>query len=309
MLAVVASESAVDGGMGLEARAALATWARRLTPLAWLFVVLAAADLVLRLLWLPGPAELTTTLAGIAHAAAHALIVLLPAAVLSAEPRAWRKARPIILGVLTLAGTELVSLAAQVYRASLVAPDTAAAERLPGETLGDLLRFALAIGALAGPVLLAVGLAWLLRGRLGVPALRPTPTRLTILALGAAVAGIELLQVLGERGPVHRLDVVCGAVYALVVVAWAGLAAVAIPPASDVGPGRRGRLLLATGALAFVAASALSLVNTFVLDGSIAISAGFFLLSPLLGTIGVALLVAGLAARPQGPEAALVEAA
>jgi hypothetical protein len=294
----------VDDGSARGEPSEAAAWARRLTPLAWLFVILAGLDLLQRLLSLPGPMELTTGVAAVARAVSHALIVLLPAAVLVGEPTAWRARRLVLVGALTLAGAELGAVLLQAYGASLLAPDTAGAERLPGESLGDLIRFALVLAWLVGPVLLGFGLARRLRGAGSGPSMRPTPARLFVLALGIIISGLEILQVLGLRGPLHRLDVVTGVVGALLAVAWAYVAAVALPDVATPVSARRGRMALAAGALAFVAASALSIVNTAVLDGLVDLPSGFFALSSVLSGVGAVLLIAGFAAGLPDPETA-----
>jgi len=299
----VARGSVVHDGMTRSRRSVASAWVRRLTPLAWLFVVVAGLDLVQRLLWLPAPATLTTSLAGIVRAFSPALLILLPAAVLVGEPTAWRTSRLILIGALTLVGAELVGLAWRIHWESAVAPAIAATERVPDEPLGDAIRLVVAVARLAGPVLLGVGLSRLLRNRDAAATARPTLGGLVAIALGVAVAGSQLLGVLGERGPLHRLEVVAGVFAALVAIAWAGLAAVALPSASTDRPSRRGRIALATGALLFVAASALSIVNAAALDGRVELPSGFFVLSSLLSGVGAVLLIAGFAAGLPSPDA------
>jgi hypothetical protein len=300
----IARESLVHNGILRRGRSGADAWVRRLTPLAWLFAVLAGLDLVQRLFWLPVPPTLTTSLAGIARAVSPALVVLLPTAVLVGEPTAWRTSRLILIGALTLVGAEFVGLAWRIYWESAVAPAIAAAERVPGEPLGDVVRLVVAFARLAGPVLLAVGLSRLLRNRAATLSTRPTVGAMVVIALGAAVAGSQLLAVLGQGGPLHRLEVVAGVLAALVAIAWAYLAAIAVPGASTDRPSRRGRIVLATGALAFIAASALSIVNTAALAGLVEVPSGFFVLSSVLSGVGAVLLIAGFAAGLPSTDAA-----
>jgi hypothetical protein len=300
----VARESVVHDEMTRSRRSDVGAWVRRLTPLAWLFVAVAGLDLVQRLLWLPVPPTLSTSLAGIVRAFSPAFVVLLPAAVLVGEPTAWRTSRLLLVGALTLAGAELLGLVWRIYWESAVASAVAAAERVPGEPLDDVVRLVVAVARLAGPVLLAVGLSRLLRNRDAAATARLTLGGLVAIALGVAVAGTQLLEVLGQRGPLHRLEVVAGVFAGLVAVAWAGLAAVALPSASTDRPSRRGRIALATGALFFVAASALSIVNVAALDGRVELPSGFFVLSSLLSGVGAVLLIAGFAAGLPSPDAA-----
>jgi hypothetical protein len=289
-------EPVVHKGISRRWRSGAGAWVRRLTPLAWLFVVLAGLDLVQRLLWLPLPPTLTTSLAGIVRAVSPALVVLLPVAVLVGEPTAWRTSRLLLIGALTLVGAELLGLVWRIYWESAVAPAVAAIERAPGEPLGDAIRLVVALARLAGPLLLGVGLSRLLRNRTAAPSARPTVGAIVVLALGVAVAGSQLLAVLGQGGPVHRLEVVAGVLAALVAIAWAYLAAVALPNASTDRPSRRGRIELAMGALAFVATSALSIVNAAALAGLVEFPSGFFVLSSVLSGVGTILLIAGFAA-------------
>jgi hypothetical protein len=305
----VAGRSVVEDGMARDSGGGALDWTRRLTPLAWLFVVLAGLDLAQRLLWLPASSELTNGIAAVTGAIARALLVLLPAAVLVGDPAAWRERRLVIGGALAICGAELVSLAVQVYRSAILAPDAPSSERVAGEVLGDLLRFALVVAWLAGVAALGAGLARRYRGRAAGPTWRPAPATLVIIALGAATAIIELLQVLGDHGPVHRLDVVAGAVASLVVVAWAYVAAVTLPDGATVAEDRRARTLLASAALLFVAASALGIVNAGVLDEIVGLPTGFFILSPLLSVAGAILFVLGLAVRARVADAAPAEAA
>jgi hypothetical protein len=313
----VARESVVNHGMPPRGRSRAGAWVRRLTPLAWLFVVLAGLDLVQRLLWLPVPPTLTTSLAGIARAVSPALVVVLPAAVLVGEPTAWRTSRLILVGALALVGAEFLGLAWRIYWASAVAPAVTATERAPTEPLSDLIQLVVALARLAGPILLGVGLSRLLRDRAAAPSERPTVGALVVIALGTAVAGNQLLAVLGEHGPLHRLEVVAGVFAALVAIAWACLAAVALPRASTDRPSRRGRIMLAIGALAFVATAALSIVNAAAIEGLVEVPSGFFVLSSVLSGVGAILLIAGFAAgvpssdaadaRAPGSDRALVE--
>lgn len=303
LVSFVARESVVHNGMTHRGRFGAGAWVRRLTPLAWLFVVLAGLDLVQRLLWLPVPPTLTTSLAGIVRAFSPALLVLLPAAVLVGEPTAWRTSRLILIGALTLVGAELLGLAWRIYWESAVAPAVAATERVPGEPLGDVIRLVVALARLAGPVLLGVGLSRLFRNRAAAPSARPTVGAIVVIALGAAVAGSQLLGVLGQRGPLHRLEVVAGVLAALVAIAWAYLAAVALPGASTDRPSRRGRIVLAMGALAFVATSALSIVNAAALAGLVELPSGSFVLSSVLSGVGAVLLIAAFAAGLQSSDA------
>ena len=304
----VARESVVHNGMTRRGRSGAGAWVRRLTPLAWLFVALAGLDLVQRLLWLPVPPTLTTSLAGIVRAVSPALVVLLPAAVLVGEPRAWRTGRLILIGTLTLVGAELLGLAWRIYWESAVASAIAATERAPVEPLDDVIRLVVALSRLAGPVLLGVGLSRLLRNRASAPSARPTVGALLVIALGAVVAGSQLLGVLGQRGPLHRLEVVVGVFAALVAIAWAYLAAVALPGASTDRPPRRGRIVLAAGALAFVATSALSIVNAAALYGLVELPSGFFVLPSVLSGVGAVLLIAGFAAGLPSSDAAELRA-
>jgi hypothetical protein len=270
-------------------------WIRRITPLAWMFVVVAGLDLVQRLLWLPAPAALTTGLAGIVRAFSPALMLLLPAAILVAEPTARRTARLLLVGTLTLVGAELIGLVWRMYTESAAASALVAAERVPGEPLDDVVRLVVAVARLAGPVLLAVGLARLLRDRNPGPRARLTVAAVVLIGLGIVVAGAQLLAVLGEHGPLHRLEVVAGVLAALAAVAWACLAAVALPSASTDRSHRLGRVALALGAALFVASSALSIVNAVALDGRVELPTGFFVLSALLSGVGAVLLIVGFA--------------
>lgn len=296
----VARESVVHDGMTRSRRSVFRSWVRRLTPLAWLFVVLAGLDLVQRLLWLPVPPMPTTSLAGIVRAFSPALVVLLPAAVLVGQPTAWRTSRLLLIGALTLAGAEILGLAWRIYTVSAVASAVAAAERVPGEPLDDVARLVVAVARLAGPVLLGLGLSRLLRNRDVAATARPTLGGLVAIALGVVVAGAQLLEVLGQRGPLHRLEVVAGVLATLVAIAWAYLAAVALPGASADGPSRRTHIALTMGALALVATSALSFVNTAALDGLVELPSGFFVLSAVLSGVGAILLIAGFAAGLPG---------
>jgi hypothetical protein len=304
LVSFAARESVVHDGMTRSRRSVASGWVRRLTPLAWLFVVVAGLDLVQRLLWLPAPPTLTTSLAGIVRAFSPALLILLPAAVLVGEPTAWRTGRLILIGALTLAGAELVALAWRISWESTAASAVAAAQRVPGEPLDDWVRLIVAVARLAGPILLAVGLSRLLRNRAAGPSARPTLGGLVAIALGVAVTGTQLLGVLGERGPLHRLEVVAGVFAALVAVAWACLVAVALPSASTNRSSRPGRIALASGALLFVAASALSIVNAAALDGRVELPSGFFVLSSLLSGVGAVLLIAGFATGLPSADAA-----
>jgi hypothetical protein len=292
----VARESVVHDGMTRSRRSVATGWVRRLTPLAWLFVVVAGLDLVQRVLWLPAPPTLTTSLAGIVRAFSPALLILLPAAVLVGEPTAWRTDRPVLIGTLTIAGAELVGLVWRIYVESAAASAVAAAQRVPSEPLDDVVRLVVAVARLAGPVLLGIGLSRLLRNRQVAATARPTLGGLVAIALGVAVAGTQLLEVLGQRGPLHRLEVVAGVLAALVAIAWAYLAAVALPSASTDRSSRTGRIALATGALLFVAASALSIANTVALEGLVELPSGFFVLSSVLSGVGAVLLILGFAA-------------
>ncbi len=297
-------ESVVHSTMTRRGRSGAGAWVRRLTSLAWLFVVLAGLDLVQRLVLLPVPSTLTTYVAGIVRAVSEALIVLLPAALLVGEPTAWRTSRLILIGALTLAGAELVGLAWPIYWESAVVPAVTATERVPNERLGDLIRLVVALARLAGPVLLGVGLSGLLRDRAAAPSARRSVGRLLVIAFGIALAAGQLLAVLGQHGPVHRVEVVAGVFAALVAISWAYLAAVALPDASTDRPSRRGRIVLACGALAFVATSALSLVNASALYGLIELPSGFFIPSSMLSGLGAVLLIVGFAAGlPSAAEA------
>ena len=291
-----APESVVHNGMTPPVQSGVGAWVRRLTPLAWLFVALAVLDLVQRLLWLPTPSTLTASLAGVIRATAPALLVLVPAAVLVGKPRAWRTSRLILIGALVVACAELLSLGWRMYWQPAVASAIAANERVPGEPVGDVIRLVVVIAQLAGPVLLGVGVSRLGANPSATSSLRPTIGGYLVIAFGAAVAGSQLLAVLGDQGPRHRLDVVAGVVAALVVVAWASLFAIALPRGSADRSARRGSLMLATGALAFVATGALSVVNTAVLNGAVAVPSGFFVLSSVLAGVGAVLLIAGFGA-------------
>jgi len=285
----------VHDAMTRSRRSIAGAWVRRITPLAWLFVVAAGLDVVQRLLWLPAPAAPTTSLAGIVRAFSPALTLLLPAAILVVEPTAWRTARLLLIGTLTLVGAELLGFVWRMYTESAAASALAAAERVPGEPLDDVVRLVVAVARLAGPVLLAFGLARLLRDRLPGLRARLTVGALVVIALGIVVAGAQLLAVLGEHGPLHRLEVVAGVLAALAAIAWACLAAVALPPASTDRSHRLGRVALALGAALFVASSALSIVNAVALDGRMELPSGFFVLSALLSGVGAVLLIAGFA--------------
>jgi hypothetical protein len=285
----------VHDEMTRSRRSIAGAWVRRVTPLVWLFVVVAGLDVVQRLLWLSAPAALSTSLAGIVRAFSPALMLLLPAAILVAEPTAWRTARLLLIGTLTLVGAELVGLVWRMYTESAAASALAAAERVPGEPLDDVVRLVVAVARLAGPVLLAVGLAHLLRDRTSGPRARLTVGAVVLIGLGIVVASAQLLAVLGEHGPVHRLEVVAGVLAALAAVAWACVAAAALPSASTDRSHRPGRVALALGAALFVASSALSIVNAVALDGRVELPSGFFVLSSLLAGVGAVLLIAGFA--------------
>ncbi|MFI5254273.1 MAG: hypothetical protein ACHQ15_02280 [Candidatus Limnocylindrales bacterium] len=278
-------------------------WLRRLTPLAWLFVVLALADLLQRALWLP-PADLTDDVTGLIRAAAQAAFVLFPAAVLIAEPEAWRTSRFLFAGAVVLAAAELTGILFGLYQASLLAPDAVSGERLPGEALGDLVRFVRVVAFAAGPVLLGIGLALRSRAPAAGPLMRTTPASLLVLVCGIAIGGIEIVQVLGLSGPLHRLDVVTGVVGALLPVAWAFAAAEAIPDDGSPEPRRRGRVAVAAGAIAFVAGGALSILDLAVIEGLVDLPLRIFAFSAVLAAVGAALLIWGLSV---GLRAALPE--
>ena len=303
MLPHMASDPAVADETAIAVTTGLTSLARRLTPLAWAFVVLAALDLAQRLLWSFPVPDLTWGLTWVARAVTHGLLVALPAAVLAADPDGWRTRRLVLVGALTIAGAELVSLAVAVYRATILSPDAPATERLAGEALGDLLRFVLVLASVVGPALLGAGLARRYRGRVGGPSWRPAPVTLAILLVGATTTALQILQVLGESGPVHRLEVVTGAMAAFHALAWAYVAAVTLPDSGIIGAERRPRMALAAGALSTVAAGLVSTLLIAMLDRAVEVPAAALTLPPLLSALGVILLICGLATSAPDPRA------